>query len=352
MLSESLKRIALFDALETGQGFAGGLTAPLFRQALEIAGYQTLDGALLLGGSPSDLGAAPEAWISLRAAETPDKTSSDYCRSVSIPYFVVDPLLTALSPDTNTSPTLDAADAVACCFPARAEPLSAGMKDGKTALHIEAFLDPASCFLAQRGASATRQNLSQRHRLPGGFPWIYLSAPGDSNVESLISTFETLSRLAMLEWNLIVCATGESRSVAEQLLPRLPAKDRFLISDDNPAERHAFLAASDIFLGVERDGGMVHDILEGLASGLAVVANKSPAVEAVVENGVTGRLSAAGNPASLSNDLSFLLRHDNFLQSYRGNSRGQIVARHDIMIAAQALAQWLENPLADSPGSL
>ncbi len=307
------KRIAVLDRLDPAQGFGGAATLDLIDQALTLAGFETLDAAPFLEQTTRQPERLPDAWVTVSdRAEHQDALR--FCRSQPLPHHHVDP---ALSHGSETSPHQ--------------------RDDRSNHLTIAPFLDPSPYFAAQRDAVSLRQNLSQRHALPLDRSWIFLSIPSGSEPNALFSTFEILSRLYMLDWNLIVSAAQEHHDQASQLLPGLSGKSRYLLQNHDARERIAFLAASDVCLSIERSGGGVMDLLEALASGLAVVANKSAETEAIVENGITGRLSAAGNPASLSNDLTFLLRHDNFLQSYRGNTRRQVAERHDILIAAQAL---------------
>ncbi|WP_282609181.1 glycosyltransferase [Pelagibius sp. Alg239-R121] len=334
MSSESLKRVALSNRLEQPQGFAGSQTPQLFHTALSLAGYQVIDADQLLQDDQGGSTPRTDAWISLRSETQEDEEAMRYCSQRSLPYYLIDPVLSDLEPTTQDDNALAGR---ACCFLPQANRLNQQSTSNETAVYVPPFLDPGPYFSTQRDAESLRQNLSQRYNLQENVRWILLSVPAGCNSDSLVSTFESLSRLYMFDWNLVVSAHDENRHIVEQLLPRLPAKSRYLIRNDVPGERTGFLAASDIFLTAERNGDAVFDILEALASGLAVVANKCPAVEEVVENGVTGRLSAAGNPASLSNDLTFLLRHSNFLKSYRDNTRGQIAARHDILVATQVL---------------
>ncbi|TQV80440.1 glycosyltransferase [Denitrobaculum tricleocarpae] len=311
------KRIAVLDRLDHAQGFGGAATLGLIDQALTLAGFETLDAAPLLEQTARRPERLPDAWVTV-SDHAQHQDAERFCHSQSLPHHYVDP---TLSHGSETSPHQ--------------------RDNGSNHLTIAPFLDPGPYFAAQRDAASLRQNLSQRHALPVDRSWIFLSIPSGCETSALFSTFEILSRLYMLDWNLIVSAAEEHHDQASQLLPGLSGKSRYLLQKYDVRERIAFMAASDLCLSVERSGGGVMDLLEALASGLAVVANKSAETEAIVENGVTGRLSAAGNPASLSNDLTFLLRHDNFLQSYRGKTREQVAERHDIHVAARRLRRMV-----------
>ena len=337
MSDDSPPRLAVLNALEKDQGFAGGQTAALIEQALKLAGFQISDAAALLSASSAPSEARPDAWVTLGTAGQ-DQEASDFCRAHAIAYNVIDPSTSDHA--VEQAPAAPAAR-VARCFTAAPEQ---GSKDSITSdsdWYFSPFLDPEAFFAAQRDRSSLRQTLSQRQGLPDDNTWIYLSVPRASNTDSLVSTFESLSRLFMHDWTLIVSADEHQLSSVNQLLPCLTGKSRYLLRSGDRQERTGFLAASDLCLTVERSGHEILDLLEALASGLAIVANKSPLMQEIVDNGVTGRLSAPGNPASLSNDLTFLFRHDSFLQSYRGNTRAQVVARHDILVAAQVFRDMI-----------
>lgn len=311
------QRIALLDRLRAGEGFAGSATGGLVGEALRQAGFEVLEASSLLSDRGQGDATPPDAWITLSGGAACEDVVQ-FCQTRSLRHLLVDPTL-------------------------------AGAKEGfdrqdigtTGSFTLTPFLDPAACLAAQRDRAILRQTLSQRHGLPADEPWIFLTVPEGSVTNALFSTFEILSRLFMLDWSLAVSTAEEHREPVTALLPSLSGKSKHLIRGNDAAERIAFMAASDLCLSVERSGGVVIDLLEALASGLAIVANKSPESEQIVENGITGRLSASGNPASLANDLTFLLRHENFLQSYRENTRAQVAERHDILIAARTLRQVL-----------
>lgn len=316
------KRIAVADHLQVGSGFAGGSTQGLIISALELAGLQVFD------GPPEQA----DALITLGESGSFQPQESDDPR----PHFLIDPVLTAEAA-SREAPALESLSGIACCFAPKAAGYVHLTEGAGTALHLPPFIDPAAFLAAQRDAASLRKSLSQRYRLPLEDRWIFLSVTQDTREESLIAGIESLSRLFMLDWSLVVHAVEETRPLVEALLPRLSGTTSHLLEGNDPAEKRAFLTASDLFLALERSGTEVTDLLEALAAGLAVVASKDPVIEEVIQNGVSGRLSLPGNPASLVNNLTFLLRHDNFLQSHRENSRNQMIARHDVMVAAGIL---------------
>ncbi len=337
MTGDSLYRIAFLNALEPDQGFAGGQTAPLIEQALKLAGFQLIDAGPLLRDDSASEETRVDAWVTLGTA-APEQEAASYCRARGIAYNVIDPSSSAPALDTGQNAP---ATQIARCFAPEPDSPGGEAETSGNLWYFSPFLDPETFFAAQRDRGGLRQNLSQRHGLPNDSTWIYLSVPRTGNADSLLSTFESLSRLFMHDWTLIVSADEHQLTRVEQLLPCLTGKSRYLLRSGDRQERTGFLAASDLCLSIERSGHEVLDLLEALASGLAIVANKSPLLQEIVENGITGRLSAPGNPASLSNDLTFLFRHDNFLQSYRGNTRAQVVARHDILVAAQVFRDMI-----------
>lgn len=322
MNESEVKRIAVEDRLGTGRGFAGEATGGLIQSALERAGFEIVE-------------ERPDALITIGETGRTDQQSSG--TGTDTPRrFLIDPVLTE-DESSAGMPITSAFSGVACCHSGKAQNRSHPNDRTDAAVYLSPFIDPEPYFALQRDAATLRLTLSQRHRLPAHGKWIFLSITPDTSEGSLLSIFESLLRLSAPDWSLVVSAEARLRPLVEQMMPRLAGKNRHLLASDNPAERRSFLAASDLFLIAERSAGNVHDILEAIASGLAIVAGKSPVIEEVVENGRSGRLSLPGNPASLLNNLSFLLRHDNFLQSHREQSRSQMLARHDILIAAQTL---------------
>lgn len=329
MSDPEAKRIFVEDRLAAGEGFAGRETCEVITSALSLAGFEIL----------GDDSTKADARVVIADSDSLRKEQLDR-KSGQEPLFLIDPVL-SLNTGTDESAVPGEITGVAYSFSPKAERYGQWVKNSGSALYLSPFINPETYFSAQRDSATFRQNLSQKHHLPAEGRWVFLSVTEQCNEDSLLATFEGLARLPLRDWSLVVSSAHGMCPLVEQLLPRLSGVSRYLLREGAPAERRCFMAACDLFLSADRNGGNVFDVLEGLASNLAVVAGKSPVIEEVVENGRSGRLSLPGNPASLLNNLTFLLRHDNFLQSHKDNCRSQVVARHDILIAAQCLRRLI-----------
>ncbi len=330
MCALEARKLFVEDRLPSGAGYAGAATFDLIKAALEIAGFEV----------QRDSSATCDAHIVV--ADTDSLQPEDLAGANSQePLFLIDPVLSVETGSDEREGPGKAAGAV-YCFSPKAERCGHWTEGAGSGLYLSPFINPEAYFSAQRDSAMLRQNLSQKHHLSAESRWVFLSVTADSIEESLLATFEGLARLPLQNWSLVISSASGMRPLVEQFLPRLSGVDRHLLQDDTTMERRSFMVASDLFLTADRNGGNVSDVLEALASGLAVIAAKSPVIEEVVENGRSGRLSLPANPSSLLNNLTFLLRHENFLQSHKDNCRSQVVARHDILVAAQNLRRIID----------
>src|SRR3546814_699106 len=114
--------------------------------------------------------------------------------------------------------------------------------------------------------------------------------PGDK-LKSYQILAQALRAIPDIPWQLVVAGDGQARDAAMQAFAwALPERVRFL-GLVQPEVMPALYAACDVLVwpAVNEAFGMV--LLEAQAAGIPVVAGRSPGVENVVAEGVTGYLS-------------------------------------------------------------
>jgi glycosyltransferase involved in cell wall biosynthesis len=104
-----------------------------------------------------------------------------------------------------------------------------------------------------------------------------------------------------------VAGDGPDRAALEYLLRELGMEDRVrLIGSQSDMAAH--YASLDILVSASRHEGLPMAMLEGMASGLPVLATKVGAVPQVVVDGQTGILVPPGSPEALAEGLAWMLR--------------------------------------------
>lgn len=105
----------------------------------------------------------------------------------------------------------------------------------------------------------------------------------------------------------VIAGDGPDREKLELLVNDLKLNDRFIIAgrrDDMPAVYASF----DIMVSASRQEGLPIALLEGMASGLPLVATTVGEVSSIVQDGRTGLLVPPGDPAALAEAILQLLR--------------------------------------------
>jgi hypothetical protein len=235
-------------------------------------------------------------------------------------------------------------------FEPRAYDLLEGLLPESERLHsFLPFLDVGPYLSLLRDAGTHRETLAGRLLCAPDTMWLLTAAemaPGDG-LESYRQLSQALSGLTHSNWVLLVIGEGSARAEVEAALCRLPRERLRLLGALSGRHRRSIFVASDIFLwpGIGTSCGL--ELLEAQAAGLPVVAERNATVSHYIADGVTGRLSMPGNFASLANNILFLLRHENFRETYRQEASRSTPDRYGCIRAAndfnRALASlWVQ----------
>lgn len=299
--------------------------------------------------------AAPELWLAFRPRPgLPDRLGQPVTAALGLPS-----LLVASGPEGAALPGPAPAAAVAVAVGQEA------LDDAAAAVGVDAarlfparpFVDLATLQPLKKTARQTRTALAARLQLPAEEPWLVAAltdAPGADAGLAVLS--EALSRTAGLPWRLILALTGPTGaapagptgSAAGNPQRRLAALPRQRVRVIGPVDRAGLLqvlSAADLFAWPAVGEAEALALLQAQALGLAAVAGRTPAAADIVVDGRTGRLAAAGNPASFANNLTFLLRHPQFLTTYRHTAAETALADHGLAKAADALDAAIKGAL-------
>ena len=208
------------------------------------------------------------------------------------------------------------------------------------------FLDLAPSLSAGQLRDTHRNALVGRRGLPPSSPC--LVTDGSQELGPSLAAWQmlalALSRIVMLDWQLLVLGRGSAEQQVQAALRRLPRQRVHCWFDATPNDRLRSLAGSDLYVWPATDGSGLASLLEAQATGTPVVACSSPDVADRLLDGQTGRLAAA-NAESLANGISFLLRHPSFRQKYGPQARETAATQHDLRAAAEALRGILSQAL-------
>jgi len=190
-----------------------------------------------------------------------------------------------------------------------------------------------------RGRPNRRAMWATKLRLSRETPWIV--AAGPMTMERHLASFQAIahaiSPLSNLAWNLVVAGSGSQSDVVADLFRHLPRARYRQVPVATEDELFALLLAGDIFLWPSVDEDYAITALEAQALGLAVVGAKSTGMLDVVANAQTGMLVKTGNIPSISNAVSFLLRHPEFRRSYSQRAPEWVAKYFDLRVAARRL---------------
>ncbi len=318
-------------------------SAAALAQALAIAGHEVsrLDGPddgdrLLQRSGPS--GRRPDLWLTygLRA-EAPDQVGPAAARALQIPYVLVDPRGPEMA-ETG----MEATAAVIALSDASAQWAASSLPDAP--LHrLLPFIDPLPYDSVRRNHGPQEALINMRLRLDTETPkllFVGAMRPGEC-LDSYRLLARALSRLAMLEWQLLVIGDGPARAEVETLLCGLPFGRTHLVGALPPGDVMPYYAICDLLVAPCVGGTHGRVLLEALATGLPVVAGDTPGVRDIVLDGTTGRLSPAGNAESIAQTTAFLLRNRQHLNTLAAATTLVISRDHHIVSAAAALDEIL-----------
>jgi glycosyltransferase involved in cell wall biosynthesis len=128
-------------------------------------------------------------------------------------------------------------------------------------------------------------------------------------VDVLVRAFERVAA-AFPTAELHLCGDGPGRRELEQIAASYAGGDRVIFHGFVPPEDlKPFYARAALMVNANRDDNHPNSVLEAMAAGLPVVATAVGGVPFLIEDGVSGFLCAAEDPAALADRIVFALGH-------------------------------------------
>jgi len=295
------------------------------------------EAARLVAAYQSQLDARPDIWISCRVSnESVDDLGPTVSSALGIPYVLLQP-----RPGDDSGAAIRdacaAADGVITFSSGRTGSIGRHLAERPERLiTLSPFVDMRRVTAMMRNRSNHRAMWTARLQLSREMPWII--AAGPMTTERHLASFQMIARamspLSNLEWNLVVAGSGSQSEVVAGLFRHLPRARFRQASVTTWDELLVLLLAGDLFLWPSVDEDYAVTALEAQAVGLPVVAGKSSGMLDVVASEQTGMLVKTGNVPSISNAVSFLLRHPEFRRSYA--ERGPVWAARYFDLHAMA----------------
>ena len=293
----------------------------------------------------------PQAWFSYHLYyKAVDWIGPKVATALDIPYFLAEASHAPKRAEGAYAFSHAAAEAairkaagVFCLNPVDHECL-APLVGKRRLIDLAPFLDLADFTrnLPERGAMRAR--LARAHGLDADQPW--LLAVGMMRKGDKLASYRLLAEaLQHLDrpWQLLVIGDGEARGEVQRAFKPV-AGGVFLLGALPHARLPEIAAACDLCVwpAVNEAFGMA--LLEAQACGLPVVAGAWGGVPAVVADGKTGWLSAAGDATAFSADLDFALDAD--LAAIGRAARANALSKHDIAGAARTLTAAIRKQIA------
>ncbi len=149
-----------------------------------------------------------------------------------------------------------------------------------------------------------------------------------------------------LNAHLLLIGKGEPGSTVEQQVADLK-NSRVKIINPRPDARK-ILGTVDIYVHSSRREGFGLAVVEALLTGRPVVATREGAFMEYIEDGQTGMLAEAGNPASFAQKIELLARDPELAQRLGTAGRKACVERFSPRNFAGNMCDFLERMIADS----
>jgi glycosyltransferase involved in cell wall biosynthesis len=274
----------------------------------------------------------PQAWLTYHAYhKSPDWLGPTVADGLGIPYLIAEASFAPRQADgpwalghAASARAIRRADVVLAMTARDAECLAPLIEAPAELRPLPPFLDPLPYQAAHGQRARHRAELIRRFGLAPDEPWLLAVAMMRQDVkqQSYGLLAAALARLGDLRWQLLVVGDGPARLELEPLLEQAaPGRVRFAGAVPEDA-LPAFYAAADLMVwpAVREAYGLA--MLEAQAAGLPVVAGREGGVAEVVQDGVTGILTAPRNPAALAAAVRQLL-----LQPAQRRALGRAAAR-------------------------
>lgn len=140
---------------------------------------------------------------------------------------------------------------------------------------------------------------------------------------------------------------GELRPALEQMIRDFDLQQSVFLHgriDDVPG----FLAGIDLAVLCSRSEGSSNAILEYMASGRAVVATAVGGTRQLIEDGVHGLLTPAGDATRLAGAISSLMRNPAQARALGQAARQRVCSRHDVRTRARRYEEFFRQLTEDS----
>lgn len=290
--------------------------------------------------------ARPDLWFSYHLYyKAPDWIGPMIARALDIPYVIAEASLAQKRRSgpwdlghRATEAALAQAAAVIGLNSADREGVLPALASPSRWIAFKPFLDrvPFDAALVER--DATRSMLVRRWRLDPQQPWLVAAAMmrADVKLESYRVLGRALARCGDRPFQLLVVGDGPARGEVEAALAPLGSRVIFLGALDETAVPPV-LAAADLcaWPAVGEAYGMA--LLEAQAAGLPVIAGRSGGVGDIVDSGITGLLTEAGDAAGFAAATQALLDDPARRVRFGRAARVKIAAEHDLAAAAARL---------------
>ncbi|HEY9538316.1 MAG TPA: glycosyltransferase family 4 protein [Kiloniellaceae bacterium] len=298
----------------------------------------------------------PQLWLTYHLYyKAPDWIGPKVARALRIPYVVAEASVAykrAAGPwAASHRVVLDALDQAAAVI--TLNPLDAKLIPDQTRVRpLKPFIDTAPFDAVRPLRGDYRAALASEQQLDPDLPWLLAAAmmrPGDK-LKSYQILAQALRAIPDIPWQLVVAGDGQARDAVMQAFAwALPERVRFL-GLVQPEVMPALYAACDVLVwpAVNEAFGMV--LLEAQAAGIPVVAGRSPGVENVVAEGVTGYLSDPGL-ATFAASVREMLSQKASRVAMAEAGPTLIAEQHSLLAAARRLNAILEEASTSRVGS-
>ena len=280
----------------------------------------------------------PQLWFTYHLYyKAPDWIGPKVARALRIPYVVAEASVAykrASGPwAASHRAVLEALDQAAAVI--TLNPLDAKLiPDQAKVRPLKPFIDTAPYEAVRPLREDYRAVLASEQQLDPDVPWLLAVAmmrAGDK-LKSYQILAQALRAIPDIPWQLVIAGEGQAYDAVMQAFTwAMPGRVRFL-GLVQPEVMPALYAACDLLVwpAVNEAFGMV--LLEAQAAGIPVVAGRSPGVENVVAEGVTGYLSDPGLATFAASVREMLSQKASRLAM--GEAAPQVIAEHHSLLAA------------------
>ncbi len=289
--------------------------------------------------------AAPDLWFTYHVYhKAPDHLGPRVARALAIPYVIAEASVAPKQRDGDwqeghaaAAAAIRNADAVICVNPADVPHVTATRGPGAITAVLPPFFDVAA--FAAAGETDDARAVVRALVPPASSPRLVTVAmmrAGDK-LASYLALADALERLLEQPWHLVVVGGGAAADVVHARFASFPSGRVRFVGTQPPATVAALLTGADLFVwpAVAEVIGLA--LLEAQACGVPVVAGRRPGVAAIVDDGVTGRLTPPGDTAAFAAAVGALLDDPAGRVAMGWRARAHARERHDLASAARSL---------------